>query len=468
MQLPILQGIYVNAGASDFRTSYPRNLVPVPKSTGIATEYLAPAEGLYQIGTLPGVVRGSIVRNGTLYVVAGNSLVSISSTGVPTVRGTIPGSDRVTMDYSFSHLAIAAGGDLYLNSGSTVTQVTDVDLGTVLSVVFVDGYFMTTDGTSLVVTELNDPFSVDPLKYGSAEADPDPIKCVLKVRNEVHAVGRYTIEVFDNVGGATFPFQRIEGAQIGRGTLGAHTACVFGRETIAFLGGGRGEQTAVWIGGNGTSTRVSTREIETILAGYDEGELSDARVYERQFDGHALLMIALRDQTLAFDANATRELQVPVWFTLTTSVTGLGRYRGAYPVFAYGKWWAFDTESGAFGWMGRDESRHWGESIGWDFGAPVLFNEGRGVQVHEVELACLPGRVTPGHDPTVWMQYSRDGQQWSQERPVAAGTAGQTLKRLVWHRCGMARHWRVHRFRGSGDCRVAIARLDARVEELAF
>ena len=72
---------------------------------------------------------------------------------------------------------------------------------------------MLTDGEFLIVTELNDPFSVSPLKYGSSEADPDPVKAILKLRNEPYALNRYTIEVFDNVGGEGFPFQRIEGAQ---------------------------------------------------------------------------------------------------------------------------------------------------------------------------------------------------------------------------------------------------------------
>jgi hypothetical protein len=71
-------------------------------------------------------------------------------------------------------------------------------------VVWVDGYFMTTDGEFLVITELNNPFAVDPLKYGSSEADPDPVKSLLKLRNEVYALNRHTIEVFDNTGRRAF------------------------------------------------------------------------------------------------------------------------------------------------------------------------------------------------------------------------------------------------------------------------
>jgi hypothetical protein len=88
---------------------------------------------------------------------------------------------------------------------ATLTQNTDPDLGTVLDVVWVDGYWMTTDGEFLVVTDLTNPLAVDPFKYGSSEVDPDPVKALLKVRNEVYALNRHTIEAFDNVGGCGLP-----------------------------------------------------------------------------------------------------------------------------------------------------------------------------------------------------------------------------------------------------------------------
>lgn len=77
--------------------------------------------------------------------------------------------------------------------------------------------------------------------------DPDPIKAVLKLRNEVYAVNRYTVEVFSNVGGSGFPFQRISGAQVTRGAVGTHAATVF-QESIAFVGGGNTKALASLLG----------------------------------------------------------------------------------------------------------------------------------------------------------------------------------------------------------------------------
>ena len=198
MQIPIVNGIYTDEN-SDFRTSYPRNMVPIPKEQGLSKGYLRPADGSVSLGSGgPGIDRGGINWNGICYRVMGTRLVTIDKNGIVDDLGFISGSGQVMLDYSFDYLGIAAGNNLYLWDG-TLTQVTDSDLGSVIDFIWIDGYFMTTDGESLVVTDLGDPFSVNPLKYSSSEADPDEIKAVLKLRNEAYALNRYTVEVFDNI-----------------------------------------------------------------------------------------------------------------------------------------------------------------------------------------------------------------------------------------------------------------------------
>ncbi|MBC6804503.1 hypothetical protein CKJ98_12860, partial [Acinetobacter baumannii] len=59
MQIPILSGIFTDNN-SDFRTSYPRNLIPVPKENGLSNGYLRPAEGIIQYAEVSGVDRGGI------------------------------------------------------------------------------------------------------------------------------------------------------------------------------------------------------------------------------------------------------------------------------------------------------------------------------------------------------------------------------------------------------------------------
>jgi hypothetical protein len=465
MQIPIINGIYAGT-APDFRTSYPRNMVPVPKSTGIAAGYLRPAEGILTDGAGPGIARGGINWNGTLYRVMGHRLVTVSAAGAVTDIGVIPGTDTVTMVYSFDYLAIAANGQLFLCDGATVTPVSDTDLGTVIDVVWVDGYFMTTDGTSLVVTELLDPFAVDPLKYGSSESDPDPVKALLKLRNEVYALNRYTIEVFDNIGGPVFPFQRIDGAVIERGTIGTHCCAVY-NSALAFMGSARDEAPAIWLGTYGGMVKISSREIDQILEGYTDAELEAVEFETRAFRGHSHLWVRLPDRTMVYDHAASQEVGSLVWHELSGALVGHSAYRARDAVWCYGQWNVADTSTPAIGKLVDTVSSQWGEIIGWDFNTQIVYNEGGGAIFHEMELVSLTGNVLSGVNPTIWTQYSVDGETWSGERSISAGRVGERAQRLTWRGCGKMQDRRIQRFRGTSDAHIAVARLEARLEALA-
>lgn len=469
MQIPILNGIYAD-NAPDLRTSYPVNLVPVPKDSGISKGFLRPGDGIVANGTGPGIDRGGINWNGVCYRVMGTKLVTVASNGTVTVLGDVGGpvNTLVTFDYSFDRLAIASGGRLYYwNSSLGLVQVTDPDLGVVLDVVWVDGYFMTTDGEFLVVTELSDPTQVNPLKYGSSEVDPDPVVALLKLRNEVYALNRNTIEVFDNVGGEFFPFQRVEGAQIQKGVIGTFGCCVF-VETIAFLGSGRNEAPGIYLGANAQAQKISTQEIDEILLQYTEAQLATVKLEARNDKAHEHLYVHLPDRTLVFDAAASAVLSTPVWFCLTTSTVGFSQYRARNMVYAYDKWLVGDPQSSNIGFLVDNISSHWGQIVRWEFGTLIIYNESNGAIFNELELVSLTGSVALGIDAIITSSYSLDGKSWSQDKGIRTGTNGNTRKRLAWFQQGHMRNWRIQRFRGDSQAHLSFIRLEAQIEPLAY
>lgn len=469
MQIPILSGIYSDNGP-DLRTSYPVNMVPTPVASGISESFLRPGDGIVGNGTGPGTDRGGIFWNGVCYRVMGSKLVTVSSTGTVTVLGDVGNDGRlVTMDYSFELLGIASSGGLYFYdpAAGTVTQNTDPDLGTVIDMCWVDGYWMTTDGEFLVVTDLTNPLSVNPLKYGSSEADPDPVVALVKLRNEVYAINRNTIEVFDNVGGELFPFARIDGAQVQKGAVGTFAACIF-MEQIAFMGGGRNEEPGIYLGANATATKVSTDEVDRILATYTEAQLSEVKLEARNDKAHQHLYVHLPDRTLVFDAAASEAVKQYVWFTLTSTTVGFAQYRARNLVWAYNRWLVGDPQSSAVGYLTGAVSSHWGQKVRWEFGTAIVYNESKGVLFHELELVSLTGRVAVGTNPQISTSYSLDGQTWSQDKFITAGTTGATTKRLVWFRQGSMRNFRMQRFRGDSDAHLSFIRLEARLEPTAF
>jgi len=464
MRIPILNGSFTD-GASDFRTSYPRNMIPVPKQQGISEGYLRPADGIVEFGTGPGTDRGAIVWNGNCYRVMGSKLCRIDRDGSTIVLADVGSGGQVSMDYSFDLLAIASAGKLYYWNGNAISEVTDIDLGVVNDFIWVDGYFLTTDGSNLVVTELNDPTSVNPLKYGSAEVNPDPIVGLLKLRNESYAIGRYTIEVFQNAGGSGFPFARIDGAQIQRGAFGPNASAVF-MESIAFAGSGINEPPSIWVGGGGQTQKIATREIDQLLAGYTSDELAEIVLESRTTSGHQFLYVHLTDCTWVYDGFGSLVVQEPVWFQLTSSLSGKSRYRARNLVWCYDRWLAGDPTSTSHGYMSSDIASHYGSAVGWEFATAIMYNEGRGAIVHELELISLTGNVALCDDPTVWTSYSTDGRTWSQERARSAGKIGERNKRIVWLQQGSMRNWRIQKFRGTSDAHMSVARLEARVEGL--
>jgi hypothetical protein len=399
----------------------------------------------------------------------GTKLVTVDANGNVNVLGDVggPTNDLVSFDYSFDRLAIASGGNLYYYSPTLgLIQVTDPDLGTVLDVVWVDGYFMTTDGEFLVVTELTDPTQVNPLKYGSSEIDPDPVVALIKIRNEVYAINSNTIEVFDNVGGDFFPFNRIDGAQVQKGAVGTHACCEF-MQRVAMVGGGRGEAPSVYLAANATTEKIATREIDQILESYSEATLANILVESRVEKDHTFLYVHLPDKTLVFDGMTSAALQQPVWFVLTSTTVGFAQYRARNFVYVYDKWIVGDPQSFNLGTISEDISSHWGQIVRWEFGTTIIYNESFGAVLHQMELVSLTGSVALGLDPTISTSYSLDGKTWSQDRFIKVGTTGSPAKRLVWFQQGFMRNWRIQRFRGTSDAHLSIARLEAQIEPMA-
>ena len=467
MQLPILSGIYTD-GNSDFRTSYPRNLVPVVKSTGLSDGYLRPADGIIAFGsnTGPGADRGGVNWYEKCYRVMGETLVRIEEDGVITTLGSVGGEGQVSLAYSFDYLAVVTDKKMFiLDRADNFEQVTGTYLGEPITVIWIDNYFMVSDEDTLAVSNVGDPTSWEVLKYASSEVDPDKVKAVLKLRNEAYAVNRYTIEPFDNIGGAGFPFQRIEGAHISRGSVGSFSCCVFS-DSISFLGSGRNEALAIWSGVNGGSIKLSTREVDQILAGYDYRVLEQAVLETRIENDHNQLWVRLPDQTLVFDASVSKAAETAVWFSLSAGITSGEQYPAQNTVFCYNKALVGHPKTGALGELVGTVSSQWGSEIGWDFSTPIIYSKGDGAIFHQIELVGTPGRTVLGTESTIWTKHSLDGLTWSQERSISVGKEGDRTNRMAWFQQGHMRNYRIQSFRGTSESHVSIARLEAKVEPL--
>lgn len=465
MQVSILEGVFESATAN-FRPSYPVNMQPVLGSNGISNGYLRTAPGITPLVSFASSDRGSIMWNGVHYRVMGSKLVSVLGAAVTTLGDVGNDGKPAALDYGFDRLMIASAGGLYYYKSGAVTQVTDVNLGTVLDACWIDGYYMTTDGTSLVVTELSDPYTVNPLKYGSSEADPDPIVAVQRVRDEIYAVNRDTIENFLNIGGTGFPFQRNPGGLIPKGACGTFAVAYF-LDTLAFVGGGRDEALSVWLSGYGTATCLSTPEIDRELATLTLAQQAAVEVEGLQQLAEQRLFLHLPTKTLVYHHQASLAAQKPVWTELIGGVNLDLAYPGRHFANTYDQGIVCgNAGTGQLGILDPTVQTLLGQPTTWRFDTLFLYNQSRGAILKSAELVGAPGRAAMGVTPTAFMSWTQDGMVWSQERSISLGLNGQYQKRMQWRPKTRFANYMGLRFRGASPAVVSFARLEVEAEPL--
>lgn len=446
--IPLLGGMVANNQA-EFVESAPFNLEPVAIDNKISTgQFRAPA-GLVTHSTGPGEDRGAIVWNGRHFRVMGTKLVEI---GVGVI-GDVGGSGPVALDYGFDRLSVASGLKLFYLDANGLTQVTDPDLGRVNDALWVDGYYMTTDGSYVVVTQLSDPTQVDPLKYGTAEEDPDMITGLIKVRGEVYVTGRHTIEVMQNVGGNGFPFAVVDGATIPYGCVGPSAKCHFA-ESFAFVGSARNEALGVHVAGSGTAVKLSTRALDRALAGITDPSIIEMESWA--YLDEKRLLVHLPTETWVYLDGASRKLGERVWYRRSRCPRNAVEMDGA--------WYA--AVGSELGTLSHDVSTILGEPVEWQFDTAFAHGDGASYILGEIELVGLPGRGIFGERATAFFSYSVDGMTYSRERMIQLGEIGQRRRRMIWRpRCRIP-HYATFRFRGFDSSMPGFTKIEADVEPL--
>jgi hypothetical protein len=456
--VPLLSGI-AGSETGEFVRSFPINLEPVIVDSGISKGQLKLIPGAIQCGTGPGADRGGIAWNGAAYRVMGSKLCRIDADWTVTELGDV-GNDgkRCAFDYSFDRLSIWSTGSLYYYAISTgLIQVTDTDLGTVIDGIWIDSYFMSTDGTYIVVTELSDPTQIKPLKYGSAEEDPDPITGLIRYRTEAYVLGRYTIQVFEDVGGNGFPFQDQKGGGFPFGCVSPAAKALFG-DGFAFVGSGRNEGLNVYYAAlEGIAKPIGGRELCDALDALPDPSVVE--VESRSSKMERRLFVHLPTETWVFLLNASSLAGQPVWYRIKT---GSGAYRCRNAVNAYGKTIVADS-TGALGYLTEDDDRHFGSDPGWQFDCGLLYNESLGAIIHSVELVGLPGRGRAG---TAFLSMTRDGETFGAERAVCFAPADRT-KRIAWRPHARMGNYLGFRFRGSGGALPGFAACEVKAAPLS-
>jgi hypothetical protein len=424
---------------------------------------------------LPG--RGAVVMEGVYYVVVGLKLFEIDEFGAETLRGAIPGTKRVSMAHNGEQLVIVVPGGnsfVYNATTTTLTQITDGDFRTSDSVCFKDGFYIFTETDSNVFfnSALNDPLTFDALDFGTAELAPGNIVgCHVKF-DELFILKKDNTEVFQNIGGADFPFQRIPGASFEKGTHSRYSPIQW-EGAFYFVGGGVNEKTSVFMaGGSAEPINISNDAIDQEIQKFTDTEIADSFSFSYSLSGFSFRGFTFRSinttpRTFVYNVTASRLLGEATWHEQQTGIAD-GSWRVNSVDFVYNKLLVSDNESGIIGILDPDVFTEYGTTILRSRTTGPIAGNGLPLYVNFLELTTNSGTGTisgQGLDPKVMMDYSDDGARtFSSEFWRPLGKIGEYFRRSVWRRLGRVPAHRVWRFKVSDPVRVAFIKLEGEVK----
>ena len=458
------------------------NWIPTVMQGGaLAPTALIHRPGLVQFAdTGLGACRGGVDFNGVPHFVYGTSLVSVSSTGVVTNHGTIPGTVRVQFAYNSTKdaasvmVVLVPGGNAYVWDSTTLTQITDVDFQVSDSVVYKDGYFVftATDGDQLFVSNLNQPLVYDGLDYGAAERSPDKIVSVIDTNDELSVLGERTTEVFTDIGGADFPFQAIPGAFTEKGVHSKYGAIKFDN-TYVFIGGGFNEKSSIWRQtSSNNAAKISTDAIDHEIQKFSKEEIAQAFAMTYSEDGQIFAIFTFNSdvipgRTFVYNGTASALAGSQVWFELQSGVVE-SHWRVNAIVKAYGKLLVGDDVDGRIGYLDSETYTEYGDTISWQAAFQPFSQNGTELFAGELEATFESGvglTSGQGSNPVIRMDFSDDGgRTWSSEFSRSIGKIGAYGQRSTWNRQGSFPVARTIRFTGTDPVKYNLIKVASDIE----
>lgn len=405
---------------------------PEDQQRGPVTLQATPGMTLLVDTAAGGSVRGVHNMGGAVYVIANQTGYVIPSAGLAIALGPVTGTGPVFMaDNGQQVMVVTDETKGFIMTPTSVTEITDPDFPTAGTVCFIDGFFVVNQPSSkrFFLSALNDGLTWDALDFASAEADPDNLLAVVSDHRELWLFGEKTIEIWTNTGAAPFPFERISGAYLTKGTVSPKSIASIDN-TLMWLG----NDFVVYRADGYAPVRVSTHEMENLIARL--ADKATARAFSYTQEGHSFYCLTLPGiTTMVYDASTG------IWHERVSdgrddwlAFDGTDAYGGAVVGSAADGKVAF-LDQAAFTEMGgimrrsiitpgiwADGQRGTMSRLMWDFETGVGLTAGQ------------------GSDPTVMLSYSNDsGRTWSSERRASIGKIGEYRKRAQWWRLGQFR-----------------------------
>jgi hypothetical protein len=459
------------------------NLYPVtPEAKGaLATGALFRTPGLELVDTLSsGAGRGfhKFSKTNTLYSVNGTVLYKKTALGTNAALGTIEGTGRVSMSSNAVTLCIIVPGGkgYFYDAVNGLVEITDsiftafkTQQGGVTSVCLKDNRFVYTTDEEFF---LGSPFTTnngqnfDALDYEDAEVSSDPIVRAMNIKNELYIMGSETIELYQSVGGTSFPYTRILGATIEKGIKSRFGVIAFDNSFV-FLGGSVSEKPAIWKGMSAAATKISTSAVDTAIQRYTDAELSTVTSWTYSENGGFFVGFNFPNETFVYDAAASAHQQRPVWHERKT---GSSRWSVDDIVTIFGENIANHYNGTSIGTLSRSHLDEYGTAIERTFSGSYFTLGGDDFAVSTIELKTNAGvgnaKGTAGDEPTIEMFKSINGAAtFTSVGSKHMGRAGQYNIRQIWRRMGRIPYSVIFKFTTYAPTALDFYRIDININD---
>jgi hypothetical protein len=385
-------------------------------------------------------IRGRIVMDGRLFVVAGSHLIEVYADGTTHDWGTIPSTEgRVSMAECVGTISIGDGLAFYSFDpvAATITVISDAPQGRVCIPFDQRVFYQERDSGRVYYSELNDPTNVPALNFFTAENRPDDLTTMVATEDKIWLLGLESTEAWYDSGDTDNPFQRIPGSVTANG-------CFFGDTAI------RTDNAIFFVGQNDDGARqvfriqgfnhliMSTHAVEAFTKA-----ATNLTAYAYQEDGDTFYVLNADQGTWSFNIGE-QEWSERAWLKPATGE--LERERAEIHAFCYGIHFVSDYENANLYRQSTEYKDHDGDP----FLRRRVFRgpnkDGRNITIDELYIDMHTGvgldGAGQGTDPKVMLRYSVDGgNAWSNEMQGDLGRIGDRTEKVRFRRFGLGADW---------------------------
>ncbi len=384
-------------------------------------------------------IRGSVLLNNALYIVAKEQLYKINSGGTASSLGNILGQKTVTMSLNrkapYRQITITADTKNYIVENDVLSEIADLDLPSgVHSNCNSNGFtvYGINDGLAYASDE-NNSGSINALAFAEAERSSDGGIRVLEFGEDFWYFGEKTREVFRFVGGTSaFPFEPLLGAGLGEGGgCAARYSPVILGSVVAWVN----DYFQVVMSGGGIPQKISTHAVDRdIERAVKLGLADEITGFAFDTEGHQFYVIRCSLWCHMFD------LTTGFWFPLKSYLSDT--FKCGHYIYAFNRDLVMDVVDGKIYELTFDREDDDGDPCILSIETSPLnaFPDGYICDAFYVDGQRGMGMANGAahvQDPQALLTVSRDGgMTWGPEYARSAGQQGKYGVDIRFNRLG--------------------------------